>query len=211
MAIGDAYATNAQYKAAKGKTTGDDDSQLDLDLLAVSRGIDRKLGRGATGFNKDAAVVVRRYPPSELFAKTLYVDDIASTAGLIIKVDDNQDGVAEVTLTQTTDFELLPFNAAVGPEPRPYDRLYLPINRVSRISWAVLTEITAIWGWPVAVPQVIVDATIELTAIWRLETPRATTQVSVGFDSMIGTSSRAQGIVDDLMQQYAKKSLVVYA
>lgn len=203
MAIGDAYADNVQYKAVVGKTSGDNDTEIDRTLLSVSRAIDRLLGRGATGFNKDTAVVVRRYPPSDSFTNVLFVDDIASKAGMIVKVDDDQDGIAEVTLVETTDFEVMPFNAPFGPEPRPYEYLSLPTPRVSRKSWSVLTEVTAIYGWP-AVPSAIVDATIQLAAIWRLESPRATSQISAGFDAVIGTSKQAQDIIYDLSRVYGR-------
>lgn len=206
MAIGDAYATSGQYKTVVSKSSGDDDTEIDRTLLSISRGLDRVLGRGATGFNKDDSVVVRRYPASDSFIKTLFVDDIASKAGLVVKVDDNQDGIAEVTLVETTDFDILPFNAALGPEPRPWECLSLPTNRVSRKSWSVLTEVTAIFGWP-AVPPAIVEATIQLAAIWRLESARATSSMSAGFDTVIGTSKKAQDIVDDLARLYSRQRI----
>lgn len=202
MAITDAYATNQQYKAIIGKSTGDNDSEIDANLVGVSRYLDRRLGRTA-GFNKDTTAVARRFYPTSTFQKTLFVDDIASTSGLVVKIDDNQDGTAEITLTQTTDYELMPFNAAVGPETRPYDRLYLPTNRVSRTSWDALVEITALWGWP-AVPRAIIDATIQLTAILRIEGPRATSQIVQSMDTVVGASFEAQRIIDNLMRAYAR-------
>ena len=87
----------------------------------------------------------------------------------------------------------------------PWNQLYLPTNRVARISWGVLTEVTGIWGMP-AVPRAVVDATIELTAIWRIESPRATTRISEGFDALIGTSREAQTIVDKLIALYSRPS-----
>lgn len=200
MAVTDAYASAATYRAMFGKTDTSQDAAILVALTAVSRYLDRRLGRF---FTRDVSVVTRRYYPTSDSQKTLFVDDIATKTGLIVKVDDNQDGTAEVTLTETTDFEVLPFDVDKGPEPQPWTQLYLPTKRVSRISWASITEITASFGWP-AIPSAIERATCELTAIVRIESPRATNQMNVGFDAIIGTSRQAQDIIDDLSRKYAK-------
>jgi hypothetical protein len=199
VAIGDAYATNEKYKAIIGKSSGDNDTEIDAQLLAVSRMLDNDCF-GGRYFTKDAAVTIRRYPPS--YTRTRNVDDIATAAGLIVKVDDSGSGTATTTLTITTDFELYPYNALTGPEPRAYTQLYLP-DRASRNSWDGLVEVTAIHGWP-AVPEAIAQATCQLVALLRIDGPRATSQISQGLDAVIGVAPDAQKIIERLLASYAK-------
>jgi hypothetical protein len=209
LAVGEAYATNVQYKAIVTKTSGDNDSEIDAQLLAMSRVLERDCF-GGRFFTKDAAPVARTYYPRVDNQRTLTVDDIASLTGLVVKVDDNRDGVAEVTLVNppaaNSDFELEPRNAALGPEPQPWTQLYLP-PRAKRSYWWELIEVTAVFGWP-AVPQAIVQATCQLVGILRLDSPRATQQISEGLGAVIGTSRVAQTIVDKLIDAYAKPAWI---
>jgi hypothetical protein len=204
VAIGDPYATDVKYKAIIGKTSGDNDSEINAQLLAVSRMLERDVF-GGRYFTKDAAVTVRRYRPGG-YQRTLSVEDIASVTGLIVKVDDNVDGTAETTLAPTTDYELLPLNALTGPELRPYSQLYLP-DRVGRSYWPGLVEVTAIHGWP-AIPEAIAQGVCQLVGILRLESPRATNRISEGIDAVIGTSREARDIVDQLVDAYVKPAWI---
>jgi hypothetical protein len=65
-------------------------------------------------------------------------------------------------------------------------------------------QVTARFGWP-AVPQAIVQATCQLVGILRLESPRATSQISEGLDSVLGASFEAQKIVENLQRVYARR------
>src|SRR6185369_1791530 len=56
MAVTDPYATPQQYRAIVSKSDTGDDGEIAADLLAVSRYVDRCLGRF---FTKDAAPVAR--------------------------------------------------------------------------------------------------------------------------------------------------------
>jgi hypothetical protein len=203
VAIGDAYADNTRYKAIIGKSTGDNDSEIDAQLLAVSRLVERDC-LGGRYLTKDATVTIRRYPG--VYSRTLNVEDIASTAGLVVKVDDNRDGTAETTLTVVTDYELYPLNALTGPESRPYTQLVLP-DRASRFYWPNLIEVTAIHGWP-AVPEAIAQGVCQLVALLRLEGPRATSVISEDMSAVIGVAPKAQSIVDKLIDAYAKPAWV---
>lgn len=73
--------------------------------------------------------------------------------------------------------------------------------------WPYLAEVTAIFGWP-AVPKGIERATIDLTAILRLESPRATSHITESIDTVVGTSFEAQKIVDELSRVYAKPAWI---
>lgn len=217
MPITDAYADNVRYKAIVGKTSGDNDTEIDAQLLAVTRYLDRKLGRF---FNRDDAVVARVYYPEGYFggnpeaenpwvgqrsSRMLEVDDISTTTGLLIKIDTNRDGLfTDETALASTDYELLPLNADKGPEPKPWNVIHLPVWS-TKIGWmpGAPVQVTARFGWP-AVPEAIVQATCQLTAILRLESPRATSQISAGLDTVLGASRQAQDIVNELSRVYAR-------
>lgn len=202
MAIGDAYATAAEYLAVTDRVDASENTIIERDLKAVSRHIDAELGR-PSGFNKDAAATVRIYDPSSslgAFAR-LYIEDLVELGGSgSITIDTGRDNTFATTLP-TTDYELLPRNASVGPEARPYDTIELT-------SWGTRgvfvpgqrVKVTGIHGWP-AVPAAIVAATIELTRIVRLESPRSTTRVNE-MQQVISTSRAAQGIIDKLLERY---------
>ena len=188
MALTDAYATAAEYRGVIDKTDTKDDTEILSDLKAISRYLEGKLGRF---FNKDASAVARIYmAPST--TRTLWVTDM-SEAPVTVKFDYDGDGVYE---TATTNYKLLPFNAPVEPEPQPYTRIYFD----SHLSKGQMVEITAKYGWP-AVPEAIKKATIHLTAILRLETPRATRRIQE-LGETIEASTDAQSIIRQLTDNY---------
>lgn len=199
MTISDAYATAATYRAINGDTDATQDAEILDDLKAVSRWIDRRLGRF---FTQDAAVVTRRYDPP-VYGRVLIVDDIASSAGLEIKVDTDQDGsFADETAFASTDYQLWPLNADRGPETAPWTSLYLPAwSTKSPWTPGLWVQVTAIFGYP-AVPKAIERATCHLTAILRIETPRATARVAESMDEAFATSPGAQSIIGALVDDY---------
>lgn len=234
-AITDAYATPLDYRTIAGKSDGGDDDAIKLDLLAVSRWLDQKLGRF---FTQDAAPVARTFaPPSSLrllgqlpigwaesenpyrwgpWARHLSVDDMAAPPTKIV-IDDNVDGVFNETPLNSTlvtppygfqDYECWPTTAQLGPEPQPYTTIVLPMWS-SRIGFLAgqRVQITAQWGWP-AIPAAITRATCHLTAILRLESPRATSRVTE-MNQVISTSKQAQSIVYDLECVYRRKESVI--
>jgi len=200
MAIGDAYATAAQYKAQTGKTGSADDTPLGLALTAVSRVIDRACRRSRTGFNKDAAAVIREFNP-DFSSAVLPVGDLVSVTA--ITVDTALAGTYATTVAET-DYELLPLNAADGPEVRPYDEIGLLPWSASLKLWVPgqRVKVNAVWGWN-AVPAAITTACIELTAILRLESPRGTNTINE-LNQVLSTSRVAQNILAELIETYAR-------
>ncbi len=197
MAITDAYATAAQYRAVTGKTDTSQDANVLIDLKAVSRYIDGKMGRF---FNVDASDVARVYVPADNL-KSLWVDDLSATP-TTIKLDTGGDGTFTTTL-EATDFELLPLNADKGPEPRPYTRIGMtPWGNYSGFEKNIRVQITGKFGWP-SIPVAIQQATIHLAAILRLESPRATTRIAELGDVM-ETSRDAQNIIYKLADRYKR-------
>ena len=195
MAITDAYATVSQYRSVVGKTDTAQDGDIQTDLAAISRYLDGKMGRF---FTRDVNAVARIYVPEDS-GPTLWVDDL-SAAPTSIRVDSESDGQYATTLT-TADYELLPLNANKGSEPRPYTRIRVtPWGDYSEFVEGVRVEVTARYGWP-AVPDAIHRATIHMTAILRLETPRATRRIAELGDIM-EASPDAMSIVRQLTDQY---------
>lgn len=200
MAIGDAYATATQYKAVTGRVSAADDTIIDRDLKAVSRYLDFKLGR-PLGFGKDASAVARIYHPSAWLGAYPLLDVGDTVSVSTIAIDENEDNTFSVALV-TADYELLPRNAATGPEARPYQQIGLT-KWGSRDYWhpGQRVKVTAVGGWP-AVPDAIVAAAIELAAILRIESPRATNRVNE-LNQVLSTSRAAQGIIADLIGTYS--------
>lgn len=190
----------------------------------MSRYLDRKLNRF---FTRDDNVVSRIYYPTGYYAgnpeaenpwigvrgsRELTVDDISTTTGLVVKIDESRDGsfVGDTALA-TTDYELRPMNADKGPEPKPWNIIALPAWS-TKIAWAAgcPVQVTARFGWP-TVPEAIAQSACQLVGIYRLDSPRATSQINAGFDAVLGTSRQAQDIVERLMAVYARRAGLVFA
>ena len=204
MAVSDAYASAATYRSVIDKSDTGEDAEILTDLKAISRYIDRKVGRF---FTTDASAVARVYQATEYSnqPKTLFIDDLVAVTS--IKVDTDDDGsFSDEDAWATTDYELLPRNAADGPEARPYTEIHIPSWSSKNLWGRHLVEVNATFGWP-AVPSSIERATIHLAGILRLETPRATRQVNIGMETVVETSRQAQDIIAELVQAYGKRSL----
>lgn len=201
MAITDAYATAAEYRGVVGKTDTAQDAAILTDLTAISRYLEKKLGRF---FGKDAAAVARVYVVPAAGSR-LWVDDLAE-APTTVKLDDTGDNTFATTL-ETTDFELWPLNADKGPEPRPHTRIDLaPWGSRFCFYPGERVQVTAKFGWP-SVPAAIKSATIQLTAILRLESPRATRRISE-LEETIEASPDAQSIVKYLLDGFKREHYV---
>lgn len=224
MAVTDALATAAQYRAVVGKTDVGADADVLTDLTAVSRMLERELGRF---FTKDAAPVTRTYyvpgaGGSVAFGwaesenpfvnsplrRQIDVDDLAAAPTTLV-VDEDGDGEVsdDAAWTISTDYVLLPTNADKGSEPRPWTTIAVPTWSSKGGFWAgARVDVTAVWGWP-AVPAAVSRAVCQLTGILRLESPRATSRVSELGD-VISTSTEARTIVDRLARQYAGRVVI---
>lgn len=205
MAKSDAYATAAEYRARLSKTDTSEDAEILLDLTAVSRYLERlpSIGRD---FNLDAAVTTRLYWP-ERQTKKIWVEDIGLSAGFEVKVDEDQDGsFADETAWASTDYQLWPLNADKGPEAKAWTAIVVPPWSSKGAFYGAPVQVTARHGWP-AVPEAIKAATVHLTGILRLESPRATERVPEGVEGAFATSKRARSIVADLVRSYGRPSM----
>ena len=135
----------------------DDDAKIERSVEAASRQIDGWCGRR---FWQDASVATREFFADD--ARCCYVDDISTTTGLVVKIDDDADGTFETTVTISTDFILLPLTAEDEYDPDwPYSEIRLVDNysfpRPSNGRPGV--QVVAKFGWA-AVPNDIEKACI---------------------------------------------------
>ncbi len=179
MTITNGYATLADFKTAVTISDSVDDTDIESAIEAASRQIDALANRK---FWQDSSVVARTYWPCS--SREVWVDDISTTTGLIVKVDNDGNGTFETTLTIDVDFILLPTNAAAEYPVRPYECIRLlttgslsifPLTTTGRPS----VQVTAKFGWP-AVPDAVERATIsQARNVWKaVDAANDTIQVS---------------------------------
>lgn len=155
MTIENGFTTLAALKAALGIADTVDDTALELSIEAASRQIENHCGKGRK-FWQDATVVARKYFPQ--LSNMLYVDDISTVTGLLVKVDTSDNGTFDTSLTITTDFDVHPVNAAAESPVRPFDSIRLLDGTVSSFtalgSGRPSVQVTAKFGWTVVPDQV---------------------------------------------------------
>lgn len=164
MAIVNGYATLVGIKAYLSISDTTDDTLLENLVESASRSIDKIANRR---FYADTSATVRLYRAySDVF---VYTDDISSTTGLIVKVDEAGNGTYSKTLTLNTDYIMDPLTAeALG---RPFTQLTMVSNNESWPIFPGLTQnglrpgvqVTAKFGWP-SVPSDVNVACLILTA-----------------------------------------------
>lgn len=223
MAVTDSYATAAEYRSGIDQDDTSEDAEILLYTTAVSRLIDYRTQRF---FTQDAAVVDRLYAhpggddtvwidgivPVTRGGARLWVDDIASVTGLVVKVDLNRDydfTDSGETLTINTDFFVGPPNAALGPEPQPYR--YLELNPTSTAiaawpTWERGIQVTAKFGWP-SVPEAIKRATIALTKQLRDVSKEPYTLTLENLEQRLPLTTNGARILDDIIARYARKEV----
>ena len=150
--IDNGYCTLADLKSVMRIVDNVDDAMLESRIEEASRVIDDYCDRR---FFMDATASDRIFvAPSSDYVLT---DDIASTTGLVIKIDSSRDGTYSTTLT-AADYQLEPLNAvskgmsitrivATSPGKFPTTKAPAPV------------KITAIWGWP-AIPYPVRSACV---------------------------------------------------
>jgi hypothetical protein len=161
MALGDTYAVLDELKEYLDIDRTDFDARLDDALITASRTIERYCGRQ---FNDAGSASARVFNPTR--RKLSFVDDFHTTTGLVVKTDDNDDGVFEETWT-SADYQLEPLNGVRDGETGwPYwtiraieDTYDFPVNEKGRAT----LEVTARWGWA-SVPAPVKTACLILAA-----------------------------------------------
>lgn len=152
MAIDNGYCTLADLKAVLRIVDNVDDALLEARITEASRTIDDYCDRR---FYVDTTPSARVFTaPSGQYVLT---DDIASTSGLVVKVDTTHDGTYATTLT-SAQYQLEPLNGVAKG---------VAITRIMAVSGVSFPttkapapiQVTAIWGWP-SIPSPVKSACI---------------------------------------------------
>lgn len=166
MAITNGYASVSDVQRWLG-VAGGDPVTIELVVETASRAIDDLCGRR---FWQDAAPSSRRYGAASVSAdrSTMSVDDIATTAGLAVAVDEDGDGTFETTVP-LSQVELRPLDGVVrGVSGWPYSEI-VALDRLWPVSSRrALVQVTARWGWPAVPEQVRQACLIAVADLWKL-------------------------------------------
>lgn len=161
MTVTNGYCTVPQMREHFGDELSGhlQESKIERAIEAASRGIDRYCDRR---FWLDADVSVRTYPVVHPYQ--VWVDDIGSTSGVIVKTDPNKDASWSVTWA-ATDYQLGPLNANVvasGDTVTPWS--FRRIDAIGDYYFPVAApratlQVTARFGWS-SVPDDVAEACI---------------------------------------------------
>lgn len=161
MAIDNGYCTLAELKAVLRITDSVDDVLLERRIEEASRVIDNHCSRFfwklAPVDHGNADGWVRKFTTMD--DSVVFVNDIAETTGLVVKIDVNGDGTYSKTLT-SSDYQLEPLNALMMKEPVTKIRATVP-GLFPLTQAPAPIQVTARWGWP-DVPYPIRSACIIL-------------------------------------------------
>lgn len=144
MAISNGYTTLATFQAYTGMptVTADETVNIEKAIESASRSIDRMTNRR---FWADATATARQYRATDFYR--LFVDDISSTTGLIVKTDTGGDGTYETTLTFNVDYILDPINAPQQERPFTVVTMVGTTLFPSPINLRPGIQVTAKFGW----------------------------------------------------------------
>ncbi len=183
MALGDDYATLVQLKSYMKNELTQDDAELTDALESASEAINLHTKRQ---FNKVTSATARTY--KRVDAEVVFVDDFWTTIGLVLKTDDDDDGVFETTWA-ASDYELRPRNGIRNGLPGwPYYEIAAVGSRRFPCTRRASVEVTAQWGWD-AVPDNVHQACLELaSSIYAMRHSRLGVAGSDQFGSIIRVS-----------------------
>ena len=153
MAITNGYTTLEDFKAKylPDAQDTDDDFYIEMIITMVSREIDRYCDRH---FYRNTVDETHYYTARE--PNILYTEDIASITTL--KTDEDGDRTYEVTWA-TTDYDLLPYNAAYQPQVEPYTWIKVtPLGEYTFPLGEKGVQITGKFGYSSTAPAAITMA-----------------------------------------------------
>lgn len=154
------YITLAELKGVLDITDTDDDFALQAAISAASRAVDHATSRQ---FGQEDAPVERFYRvPCDRPIRTLFtdIDDLMTTTGLLVDLDEAGDGTFTQSLTLDADFRLSPPNAALNGFPWTMIDFAPGLSLPRGTDFPdVAMRVTAQFGWN-AVPDPVVEATL---------------------------------------------------
>jgi len=204
MSITNGYVTLAQVIAELGTSSiADKDTRIEQAVEAASRQIDDYTGRR---FWQDPTVAAREFyadDADELESTPTAVLDISTATGLIVKLDDNDNGTWSTTLTIGTHFLLTPRNAAADGEPFTGIRLVDSGYRFPRSSSdRPGVQITAKFGFP-SVPTAIAQACLIQSVLLYKATDAAMGGLSFGDGAFMRVRGGLNPVAQSLVDRYA--------
>lgn len=150
--VGRLYATVEALKSRLGVEDTVDDYELHAACFAASRAVEQHCQRT---FWRTASGTARTFVATSNTCLDLPAfNDLVSVSELA--TDATGDGTFE-TVWDAADYQLLPHDAAVGPEARPYDSIRaigsrgFPSNYTGRVD---RVQVTGVFGWPTVPPSV---------------------------------------------------------
>ena len=154
VTITNGYCTLDELKAVMRIMDTVDDELLESRISEASRVIDQHCDRR---FYADATATARVFVANA--SDVVFVDDISTVTGLVVKTDSTGDGTYPTTLT-ASQFQSEPLNATAKG---------LPVTSIRGTATGVFpttaapagVQVTARWGWP-AVPEPVKSACILL-------------------------------------------------
>jgi hypothetical protein len=142
-------------------------NRLEVALNAASRQIDGFCGRR---FWQDSAVVDRQFY-ADSYNECMVPEGISTVTGLIVKTDDADTGAFGTTLTITTNFILLPTNAADEVPAFPYTCIRLVDSGISAFPMSSSgrpgVQVTAKFGFPAIPDDVTKACLIQATQLFK--------------------------------------------
>lgn len=194
MPITNGYCTLTEVKSALRLSDSIDDTLIENAIEGASRRIDGYCGRW---FYKTTAQAVSMFANN---AYRLMTNDIATTTGLVLKIDSSGTGTFDQTLTLGTDYIVEPTDYLVQKRPirtltmvggYTYPMFYIPSIPA--------VEVTAQWGWN-AVPDDVREACV-LLSMRQFARYNAALGV-MAFADMAITVRAVDPDVRDLLQPY---------
>ena len=154
MTITNGYCTLNELKEILRILDTVDDELLEARINEASRVIDQHCNRR---FYADSTASARLF--TSIDGNTIFVDDISSTTGLVVKSDSAGDGTYATTVA-AADFQAEPLNAIVKGNPITSIAARLA-GAFSMAAVPAGCQVTAKWGWP-AVPDPVHSACLIL-------------------------------------------------
>lgn len=146
--------TRNEVKTALGISDTVDDIRIDTALEAATEMIQDYCARQ---FLVDSTASARVFVADN--GTFVRVDDISTTAGLIVQTDESGDG-GFATTWSATDYQLEPLNGKVNGMMRPYNTIRAARTRSFPVDSDIATiKVTALWGWPF-IPDAVKQAAI---------------------------------------------------
>lgn len=197
------YVDLDDLRAWLGSDDTRDDVVLQTSITAASRWIDQRCGR--TFGPADVAPAVRKFTPSS--SALARIDDLSSSAGLVVETSTADDGVYDVTWA-ASDYLLEPVN---GIENGIAGWPYTGLRAVGDYVFPTCTrqpglQVTGLFGWS-AVPADVAQA-CRLAANYFTEIRHAALGVA-GFGDFGAVRVRDLPVVEMLLAPYRRRQVLV--